>query len=413
MTTEEKTLLSVLAIAAVLVPITLGAAFDWPAWSWLLLTVPLLGVVGLVVRNIYRRMQYELPSQPYVEPSLPVEQQDPGRQTPVGDLTLPSASTGYDFHFSATVYWRPTRGLKTAHANLGKLAVDAILVRARAITAAEQQKDVDIVQHRLASELGTVRRDTTGMVEAWADHVQLTLSEVDQQRLRKFLELCKNEHLWEYERNYERRKLAYLRDEVMKDTGSAVIWCLVQKDNDVEDTVRLLGPLAQLSAAVNNIEVPELFRHLVPTPVPPGQLSFNSLAGDRQVLNGSFDGSRQTTGFPGTGLAAGPFSDVSPVTRQWGALMDTLSVPDEERHLFTRYFAQLIDKFGGSDAAQEIHRHCDTSGTDKEPVHVTTPDDDLPGKLVPDVEPARQEEPWRNSPLSGDAEEDGQSQTEE
>ncbi len=72
MTTEEKSLLAVLAIVAVLVPITLGAVLDWPAWSWLLFTIPLLGVVGLVVRSIQRRVQYELPLQPYSAPSLRV-----------------------------------------------------------------------------------------------------------------------------------------------------------------------------------------------------------------------------------------------------------------------------------------------------------------------------------------------------
>jgi fatty acid desaturase len=64
MTTEEKTLLAVLTIAAVLVPVALGAALGWPAWSRLLLAVPLLGALGLVARNIQRRVRYELSLSP-------------------------------------------------------------------------------------------------------------------------------------------------------------------------------------------------------------------------------------------------------------------------------------------------------------------------------------------------------------
>jgi hypothetical protein len=378
-TTEEKSLLAVLAIVAVLVPMALGAALDWPAWSWLLLTIAPLGVVGLVLRSIQRRVQYELPSQPYSVPSLRVEQQDSGQQTPVDALALPSAAAGYDFYFSATAYWRPARGSKIEHANLGILAVEAILVRAKEITVAEQPSDVEVVRHRLASELGTVRRDTTGAVEAWADDVQLTLSEADQQRLRRFLEVRKNEALWKYERNYESRKRAYLRDEVMKSTGSAVIWWLVQKDNDVEDTVRLLGSLAQLSAAANDAEVPELFRHLVPTAVPAGQLSFDGLAGDQQSPNGSFhDASRQTTGFPWAGFVAEGFSDVSPAARLLIASINTLYPDDEQRAHLAYRFANVIEKSGKPDMAQEIQQHFDAPATDKEPADLSERGGELP-----------------------------------
>jgi hypothetical protein len=389
MTTEEKTLLAVLAIAAVLVPITLGAALDWPAWSWLLLTIPLLGIVGLVVRSIQRRVQYELPLRPYSAPSLQMEQQDSGQQTPVGALALPSAVAGYDFHFSATVYWRPARGSRTEHANLGTLAVEAILDRAKAITVAEQLSDVEVVRHRLASELGPVRRDTTGVVEAWADDVQLTLSEADQQRLYKFLEVRKNEALWEYERNYESRKRDYLRDEVLNSTGSAVTWWLVQKGNDVEDTVRLLGSLAQLSAAANDTEVSERFRHLVPTPVPAGQFPFDPIAGDQQISNGSFhDGSCQTTRFPWVGLAAGLSLDVSPVARQWIASINTLHHDDEQRALFVHRLTIMIENSGEPDVAQEIRQHFDAPAPDEEPAGLAGLDGDSPDRPAPDVEPA-------------------------
>lgn len=323
MTTEEKTLLAVLAIAAVLVPFALGAALDWPAWSWLLLAVPLLGALGLVARNIVRRVQQERLWQPSAARPVQPEPQDSALQRAVPVTALPSAVADYDFHFSATAYWRAAKGSKTQHANPGALATDAIVGRAQTITAAEQPNRVDIVQYRLASALGVVQ-DASGGVEVWADDVQLALSEADQERLRKLSDVRKDDDLGEHERNHECRKQAYLR-EVMTSTGSAVIWWLARKDNDIENTVRLIGALAQLSAAANDAEVPELFRHLVPIPALPGQLPFESLDGEQRFPNGSLR--------PWTGLAAEQFSFAS----RWGALLGLLDdFSDEQRAQFTR-----------------------------------------------------------------------------
>jgi hypothetical protein len=386
MTTEEKALLAVLTIATVLVPIALGAALDWPAWSWLLLAVPLLGVLGRVARNIMQRVQRQRLWQSHVAPPGHVEQPDQAPHTLVADVALASAVADYNFHFSATAYWRAAKGSRTQHTNLGALAADAIVVRAQTITAAEQPSKVDVVQHRLASALGAVQ-DVSGGVEVWADQVQLTLSEADQERLRKLSDVRKDKDLWEHEHDHERRKRAYLGDDVLKSTGSAVIWWLARKNNDVEDTVRLIGALAQLSAAAKDAEVPELFRHLVPIPAPPGQLPFESLNGDQLFSNGSFH-------------HAGPFSDLSLVASRWGALMDTLDVfGDEQRALLTRRVAQLLDKAGKPDEAQEIRRHFDAPAfdapaTDQEPADLPEPDGDLPAdRSALDVEPPRPDEP--------------------
>jgi hypothetical protein len=391
MTTEEKALLAVLTIATVLVPIALGTALDWPAWSWLLLAVPLLGVLGRVARNIMQRVQRQRLWQSHVAPPGHVEQPDQAPHTLVADVALPSAVADYHFHFSATAYWRAARGSRTQHTNLGALAADAIVVRAQTITAAEQPNKVDVVQHRLASALGAVQ-DVSGGVEVWADQVQLTLSEADQERLRKLSDVRKDKDLWEHEHDHERRKRAYLGDDVLKSTGSAVIWWLARKDNDVEDTVRLIGTLAQLSAAANDAEVPELFRHLVSTPAPSGQLPFESLIpfesldGDQRFPNGSFHNAEQ-------------FSDLSLIASRWGALMDTLDVfGDEQRALLTRRVAQLLDKAGKPDEAQEIRRHfdapaIDAPATDQEPADLPEPDGDLPDRSALDVEPPRSDEP--------------------
>lgn len=380
MTTEEKTLLAVLTTAAVLVPIALGAALGWPAWSWLLIAVPLLGALGLVARNIRRRVQQELLWQ-QVAPPVQVEPQHEAMQTLVADVPLPSAVADYDFHFSATADWRPVEGSTIQHANFGGLATDAILARARSITAAEQPNKVEVVQHRLVSELGMVRTDASGGVEVWADHVQLTLPEADRERLRRRSEVCKDEDLWERELDHERRKRDYLRDDVLKSMGSAVTWWLARKDNDVEDTVRLIDPLAQLCAAANHAEVPELFP------------------------SGSFhDGSRQTTWFPSAGLAATPFSNARPVVSRVGALMDTLDVLDNRRALFARHLARLIEKFGKTDEAQEIRGHFDAPRIDKESADLPESNGNLPDPPAPDAESPPREKPPRNSPPPGESE---------
>jgi hypothetical protein len=146
MTTEEKTLLAVLTAAAVLVSAALGGALGWPMWSWLLLAVPLLGVLGLMARNIQRRVRPDWLREGYVAaPVQEVEQQPQDQQIPVADVTLPSAADGYAFHFSATVYWSPMGGSALQHANLAGLAADAVVSRARAITVTEQPSQVDAV----------------------------------------------------------------------------------------------------------------------------------------------------------------------------------------------------------------------------------------------------------------------------
>jgi hypothetical protein len=406
MTTEEKTLLAILTLAAVLVPVAFGTVLGWPVWSWLLLATPLLSILGLVARNILRRVQQEqLLWPPYAAPPVHVEQQDQAPHILIPDISLPSTLPDYPFRFSATAYWHPMRGSKTPYANPGALAKMAIIDRAKALTVAEHPDDVDVVRHRVESELGAVQPVASGGMETWADQVQLTLSEADQERLRRRSDLRKDDDLGERERNHECRKRTYLK-EVFTSTGSAVTWRLAQKDNDVEDTVRLIGALAQLSVAVNDREVvPGLFRHLLPTPTP---------AEPASLRNGSCpDGSHPIIRCPLVGLPAGPISGVSPVALGYRALMDAAGFDNNPPPYIARQFALLLDKFEKPDAAQEIQRCFDAPATDTEPAESPTPDGELPDKHVPDGHVPRQEVPWRNPPLPTESEQDGQPQTDE
>ncbi|WP_246203708.1 hypothetical protein [Streptomyces tailanensis] len=87
------------------------------------------------------------------------------------------------------------------------------------------------------------------------------------ERLRKLNDLRKDEEIWEYERQHERNKRRYLGDDVLKSAGSAVVWWLARHENEIEKAVDMIGPLAQIAAAANDEEVPELFRHLLVPPV--------------------------------------------------------------------------------------------------------------------------------------------------
>ncbi|WP_437084234.1 hypothetical protein [Streptomyces sp. enrichment culture] len=112
-----------------------------------------------------------------------------------------------------------------------------------------------------------LRPDRNNRVMALATDVALTLAPADRERLRKLNDLRKDEELWECERQHERNKRRYLGDDVLKSAGSAVVWWLARHENEIEEAVHMIGPLARIAAAANNEEVPELFRHLLVPPL--------------------------------------------------------------------------------------------------------------------------------------------------
>ncbi|MFF5469312.1 hypothetical protein [Streptomyces achromogenes] len=199
-------------------------------------------------------------------PAAPTEQ--PYQQTQVVDTALPSAMDGYDFLFSATVWWKPvpdhagrTEGASPA------LAMSSIVSRAQEIVREEEPGRASFARYLLEGELGVPLPDRSGRVKAKAADVTLALAPADRERLRKLTDLRKDEEIWEYERHHERNKRRYLGDDVLKSAGSAVVWWLARHEDDIEKAVDMIGPLAQIAAAANDEEVPELFRHLLVPPV--------------------------------------------------------------------------------------------------------------------------------------------------
>ncbi|MGW3950724.1 hypothetical protein ACWEKM_07135 [Streptomyces sp. NPDC004752] len=252
-----------------LAPAVLGNLLHWSAWLWGFMSMvtasgSLLLVMTILSGGRASADPYE-PGDPE-PPAAPTEQ--PYQETRVVDAALPSAADGYDFLFSATVWWRPA--LDHAERSNGAspaLAVSSIVSRALELVGREEPGRASFARYLLEGELGVPLPDRSGRVKALAADVTLTLAPADRERLRKLNDLRKDEEIWEYERQHERNKRRYLGDDVLKSAGSAVVWWLARHENEIEKAVDMIGPLAQITAAANDEEVPELFRHLLVPPV--------------------------------------------------------------------------------------------------------------------------------------------------
>ncbi|MFF4198958.1 hypothetical protein [Nonomuraea sp. NPDC001831] len=297
--------LSVIAFAAVIVLIALGrfGRFGWRHWS--------------AKAPVQPEPVYEPPPPPPIAP----------REQRIDQVPLPSQEADYDFLFSAVVLWTPVHPLwNERQVNLAALAVDAILTRAREVTERREPGRAPLVAHELGGILGTMQKDPTGHVLAMAESVQVTLSTQDQERLDKLAEVRKDQVVWEHGRKYEQSKREYLGEDVLKDTGSAVVWWLVKNDDQVEKTVSDIGLLATLSSAANNKTVPAGTDYLVDS---------------KSSMNG-----------------ASPVDDLA-------AFLHSLDL-DGERDLFAHQIALLVRNYGRPEVAEEIVRRFDLTEPDPE-----------------------------------------------
>ncbi|MCZ0981132.1 hypothetical protein O1L60_25050 [Streptomyces diastatochromogenes] len=249
----------------------LGNLLHWSAWLWGFMSMGTASGSLLLVLTFFDGGHPQ--ADPYgteepEPPAAPTEQ--PYQETRVIDAALPSAVDGYDFLFSATVWWRPVPDPdRTGRSDSASpaLAVSAIVSRALEIARREQPDRASFARFFLEGELSVPLPDRSGRVMAMAADATLTLAPADRERLRKLSDLRKDEEIWEYERQHERNKRRYLGGDVLQSAGSAVVWWLARHENEIEKAVDMIGPLAQIAAAANNEDVPELFRHLLVPPV--------------------------------------------------------------------------------------------------------------------------------------------------
>ncbi|MGW4547771.1 hypothetical protein ACWEN4_15510 [Streptomyces violaceorubidus] len=253
-----------------LAPAVLGSLLHWSAWLWGFMSLVTVSGSLLMVMTVFGDAPVTTgphdsgESEPPAAPTEP-----PYQETRVIDAALPSATDDYDFLFSATVWWRPLpdHAAEGTDGAFPALAASSIVSRALRVVHQEEPGRASFARYLLEGELAVAVPDRSGRVSALAADVTLTLAHADRERLRKLKDLRKDEELWEYERQRERNMRHYLGDDVLKSTGSAMVWWLARHEDEIEKAVAMIGPLAQVAAAANDEEVPELFRHLLVPPV--------------------------------------------------------------------------------------------------------------------------------------------------
>ncbi|MBO3680037.1 hypothetical protein [Streptomyces sp. NEAU-YJ-81] len=360
MSSGHKTMTAFLTVICGLALAIIGLLMNWPLWIWAIVAILLLTASALAARAA-GPSHGPIPPDRTLEPDLPIP--EPERwECVVSEVALPSAVPDYDFLFSATVRWCPGGSSPDApYVNPSALAVDAVLDRARRITATQPPHRSSLAQHQLNGALGTMAADSTGRVKALAEDVTLRLSEADIERLHKLSTVRKDEEVWEHERNYERNKRAYLGEDVLKDPGSAVVWWMAKNDDHVEKAVNLIGPLAQLSSAANNTEIPERYRHLLGD-LPPErepEWAASRLSPHNLFYDGPFRTERA-------------FEEAS-VTDLLERAMDLLRLEEDSdgRAMLGRRIADALHAQGHADIAEEVRQRFD------EPLPPPDPDTDI------------------------------------
>ncbi|GAA3151753.1 hypothetical protein JOF29_002443 [Kribbella aluminosa] len=248
---HRNSLLTAAGIVVVLYVASLVAGL--PSWAAVVLIVVLLVLLAVVWK------QPDEPRPAVAKPAAPavvLPDPDPVFSGPpsrtVADVRLPSASPDFQFSFSAVVQWSTVLS-GSRHADLGAVAVDALLDRARSLTARQQVTEESLNQHRLAALLGEPALDEKGQVRSWATEVRLRLPDADQKHLQHLAALHRREQTTLLERRMEQDKRAYLKDDVFATPGSAAVWWLVNHPGEVETALGLLDTLAELSAAANDL----------------------------------------------------------------------------------------------------------------------------------------------------------------
>ena len=170
---------------------------------------------------------------------------------PITGIRLPTALADYHFGFAASVFWLPSAdGVHGA----GDIAVNEIIRRACKITEQRDPGDAGLAASDLSVALGVLQPDPRRQVEVRAESVHLQLPPEDQRRLDEFATLRKEEGLWEYQRRHQVSKRHYLRTDVLKDAGSAVVWWLAKHEDDPQQVAASIDVLTQLAHAANNAE---------------------------------------------------------------------------------------------------------------------------------------------------------------
>ncbi|MER7966998.1 hypothetical protein [Streptomyces ardesiacus] len=347
MTTARKTTTVFLTVLSALLLSIVGLTQRWPAWAWPLLAVLLLVVPATVFRVAATRRGTVPVAFEEQLTAAPVER----TEHRVSRVVLPSKWSDYDFVFSATVRWCLVDAPASAPVlNPAGLAVDAVLKRARAITEQREPVRASLVEQELSGALSRMMPESTGHLHAMAENIQLVLAQQDQERLDKLADVRKDEEVWVHQRKYEQSRRRYLGEDVLKDTGSAVVWWLARNDEHVERTVNDLALLAQLTSAANDTDIPERLQDLI------SQQAGEPTTSDVAEVD-------PPSAPQGRGTATTHLSD----------FLDSIGFTDGDvrRPMLAAQIAGLIKEQGRVETAEDIQTHFD-------PPASLAPDDEAP-----------------------------------
>ncbi len=344
---------------ALLVPLGAGLAADRPLWLTMVLMVGALVITLLVLRGWYdHREQAELRAETEYRRQMAAQQAPPPPPPPapapppsheVSSGSLPSLLDGIPFRFGCTVHWGPATARPfDSHTDQAAIAAAAVVQRAQQISRMHHPED-DTVLHALAASLGQPATSPDGLLSVWATDVKAGVGQEHREHLRTLDALRRQQQVQERQIEHQRMMRAYLGDEVLTSVGSTVVWWLARTDENVRETVDLIGTLARLSAAANNAEVDELFRHLLPEhlrePAPAPAFFTPPFSPPEPVFT---------------------VEDVEQVAEPQAVHADLLPDPeDADNGLFGHQLADLVEQHGHSDKAQRVRESYRTIDADE------------------------------------------------
>ncbi|WP_154675536.1 hypothetical protein [Parafrankia elaeagni] len=246
----------------------------WSRLPWGRLVVLLVlaaAVTGLILlRRPARRHRGFADVGDHFPPPAPMPAMAPINETRLDDVRVPSDTCDYYFQFSATVRWAQTDPHRvTTLVNQAAAACEVIMQRARQVTEKISPAQVALAAQELGGALGYPEPDRSGSLMVMAEGIKLALDHEDQERLRKLADLRKDEEIWQAQWRSDQRRRQHLADDVLRDTGSTVVWWLARNDHKVDTAVGDLHKLARLSAAANNRDLPDWYHRLDHSPARP------------------------------------------------------------------------------------------------------------------------------------------------
>lgn len=361
LTSEQKKVLAALAVIAVLLVAIIWVAGSGTAASSTAIGLAALGGLGMMLwKKQGTKNRTQPPPQPPAQSTQMLQPPAPQR-FPVRDVMLNSAREDYQFSFSCTVLWQPlpnSPGLP--HTNPGALAAELILEEAEKLASTIAPGDAARGQYQLTSALGTVRSDKGGQIQVWAENIQLALPEKDAERLARLAEVRKQEEVWEYERNYERNVRSYLQEEVLADPATALVWWLAGTRSDekkrVGEAVQQIDNIRRLVDVVNpNHTAPVVGPgHAALRPTPP---DFTDDSAPSSTTPQDFTGAHPFVikPTPSESLFSPPAE--SPLDHARALVENQPEGP--ERDMFTRRLADLLERHGDAEVAENLRGQFD------------------------------------------------------